>query len=344
MLFGTYPLPKGAEWADFLSVYSLAAAAGFTLATTYLGWDTLESAEDVYPFGDNIDLFIGLADTEGLKVSSEITIISAGEMGGLPAYIGAADFTDATLRTRFEALVQEYIDNVGTGVDYIWIGNEIDQFIADNPSQLADWTTLFTDCVAIIRAAEPTVTVGTIMTYHGAVNNGNRALVDTFGPLCDIIGVTYYPQVMPNGYVQDQVDTDIAHIVEDYGAYPLALIETGTSAATTDTYGTANQVEFCRALFAAMAHHEDSFEFFSWFNYHDFSDAYMDANFSPGDLKDWAASLGLATNAGVARPVLATWTEEVTNFGGLVAAQADDLRNMGGLSGTSVTIKQEHGA
>jgi len=344
MFFGTYPIPKGAEWADFLSVYSLAAAAGCTLANTYLGWDTLESAEDVYTFGDNIDLFVLLADGEGLKVSSEITIISAGEMGGLPAYIGAVDFTNATLRTRFEALCQAYIDNAGTTVDYIWIGNEIDQFLFDNPAQLADWTTLFTDCVAAIRATEPTVKVGTILTYHNAVKNGNRALIDTFGPLCDIIGVTYYPQVMPNGYVQDQVDTDIAHIVEDYGAYPLAMMETGTSAATTATFGTANQAEFCRALFAAMAHHEDSFEFFNWFNYHDFSDAYMDANFVAGDLKDWVGSIGLATNAGAARPVLATWAEEVSNFGGLVAAQTADLANMGGLSGTSITIRQEYGA
>ena len=311
---------NAADWNEWISAYEEAQDLHCDIAHSYMHWADIELDNGVFDW-DSPGYYVSLAKGHGMEVSQEITVINVMDIGNLPADLAGRGLDDATLQQRFLSFVEQYAEHFKDDVSYLWLGNEIDTYLHYNPDKVPTFVNLLTQAVAIVREHAPEMKVGTVMTYHGAVMTGRTGWIHTFGPLVDIMAVTFYPQHMPGRYDEATIDQQFDDIVATYGDYPLALVESAVSAEAVYGGGEDKQVSYCRALFRAMRRHKDVFDFAGWFNLHDFDPAYLEMLFggwgiSDPDVLAWNGSLALSSFQDEEKPVHAVWAEEA---GGSVA-------------------------
>ena len=305
---------NAADWNEWTSAYEEAQDMHCHIAHSYLHWADIELDNGVFDW-DSPGYYVSLAKGHGMEVSQEITVINVMDIGNLPADLAGRGLDDATLQQRFLSFVEQYAEHFKDDVSYLWLGNEIDTYLHYNPDKVPTFVNLLTQAVAIVREHAPEMKVGTVMTYHGAVMTGRTGWIHTFGPLVDIMAVTFYPQHMPGRYDEATIDQQFDDIVATYGDYPLALVESAVSAEAVYGGGEDKQVSYCRALFRAMRRHKDVFDFAGWFNLHDFDPAYLEMLFggwgiSDPDVLAWNGSLALSSFQDEEKPVHAVWAEE----------------------------------
>jgi len=310
------PAKDVGSWEQYLAAYELADELGFSIAHNYMEWGVIEPDAGEYAW-ENPGYFYTLAEQRGMRVSMELTIINIEQLGQLPKDLEGKTLADPQLRGRFLAFLEEFATRGRDHLDYLWIGNEIDTYLGQNPDELEPWMSLYRAAIEVVHREAPGVKVGTVMTYHGALESGRTSWIDKWGPDSDVVGVTYYPQFMPNGYEPDRIQEQFDDLVEAYGEYPIALVETAVAAASPYGGGEDEQVTYARELFEALDRHKDDFVFAGWFLLHDFSPQWLDM-FTSGnsnrDLRRWLSSLALAGFDGRPRPVLSVWAEEARRF------------------------------
>jgi len=307
------PMPANdpTSWSEHVASYKLARDLGTSVAHHYMNWGDIERDAGDYAWDDPADAF-ALASSHGMVASMELTIINVDTVGRLPRDLEGRSLGDPLLRQRFLSFVGELARRSRNDLDYLWIGNEVDIYLDQNPSELDTWTNLYRDAVQAVRTEAPGIAVGTVMTYHNALGNGRTSWVDRWGPYSDIIGVTFYPQFMPNGYEIDKIQSQIDGLVNAYGKYPLAIVESAVSAASDYGGGPSEQVEYCKEFFKALARHESDFAFAGWFNLHDFPPGFL--AYYPSSLRNWLGSLALADFNANPRSVMSQWAEEARNL------------------------------
>lgn len=309
------PMPSGGNsYSDYVAAYREAGEMGVKVAHHYRTWSELEPAAGAYEWQD-FRYATDLAHLNGMEVSVEILLINVFDVGGLPADLEGRVLTDPLLKDRFLSFIRLFARQYKDEVHYVFIGNEIDTYFNEHQGELQDYAALLRQAAAAVHEEAPNMKVGTVLTYHDALKYGHTGWIDTFGPAVDLVGVTFYPEMMPGGYEPAQVRQQFDDLFAAYGSYSLALVESGVAAEPVFGGGEAEQVRFCQELFSALERHREALEFGGWFNLHDFSPDYVDQmtagwGISDADLKTWFGSTGLAGYNDEVRPVHATWVEQ----------------------------------
>ena len=314
------PMPARdlADWDEYRESYRLARSLGVSVAHGYVEWGAIERSRDLDRWDAAANL-VALAGSQGMQVSMVITVINVLTLGSLPADLPEAGLADPELQERWLGFLARFSTRFADDIDYLWLGNEIDIYLDLHPEEVAAWADLLERSVEVVHLHAPRMTVGTVMTYHNAVGSGRVAWIHTFGPVVDRMGITYYPEMMPGGYEPGRIQEQIDALIRDYGAYPLALVETAVGAVPYNGGGESAQVEYCHEFFRALRRHPGRFAFAGWFNLYDFSPEYVDTlsrSWGIGDpeLIAWFGSTALARFDGSPRPVLTAWAKGVVDL------------------------------
>ncbi len=312
------PTPTGDvnEWGQWVAAYKQAHDLGCSVAHTYTDWVVTEPSAGQYKWGE-IDYFFTLAKQQQMQVSMQISIIDINTLGKLPKDLKAKSLKDPKLKERFLTYVEAFAKKNRGNVDYLWLGNEVDIYLDKHPDELDAWVDIFRQAVAIVHREAPGVKVGLSMTYHTALGNGRTDWIHKWGPYCDIVAVTFYPEMMPGGFQPDSLQAQFDGLVRAYGQYRLAIIETAVGATGEYGGGEAAQVRYCTELFKALRRHKDRFAFVGWYTLNDYPEEWlapMKAKFEDQALGRWFSALSMASHDGKARPVMRTWAEEARKF------------------------------
>ncbi len=302
------------SWEQLLAAYKQAHEMGFSVAQSYVNWGDVEPDSGRYDWKGPEYYFI-LARQSKMLVSMELTVIDVNDLGKLPKDLQGKNPTDPVFQKRFLAFIKEFSKRFKDDISYLWLGNEIDTYFHTRPNQVEAWTSLYQQAVHIIHAQAPKIKVGLVMTYHGALKNKRTSWIHKWGPISDVMGITFYPQWMPGGYQADKIQEQFDELVKTYGQYPLALVESAVSSSSDYGGGQDVQVQYCRELFRALQRHQKKFLFGGWFNLHDFSPQYVKIIVGTSRIEDhpfarWAGSTALASFGGKRRPVYTEWVQQ----------------------------------
>ncbi len=307
------------SWEQLVVAYEQAGNMGVSVAQSYINWGDIELDSGSYDW-TGPEYYFTLARLNGMEVSMELTIINVNDLGKLPQDLQGKDLTDPVLQERFLAFTEEFARRFKEDISYLWLGNEVDIYLHNRPDQIEDWTSLYQQAVSIIHAQAPEIKVGLVMTYHEALKNDRISWIDEWGPISDVMGITFYPQWMPGGYQADKIQEQFDDLVTAYGQYPLALVETAVSASLDFGGGEDVQVQYCQELFTALDRHQNEFVFGGWFNLHDFSPQYVETttglSIEDDPFARWVGSVGLANFDGLRRPVSYEWVQQAQQFYG----------------------------
>lgn len=302
------------SWERNVEAYQKARRLGCSVAHSYVSWGDVELEAGKWDW-QSPAYYPTLAKNHGMLVSMELTIINVMTLGKLPKDLEGHGLKDKALQDRWLAFLEKFGERFKSDIQYLWLGNEIDTYFSKHPEELDTWTNLLERSVQVLHRAAPQIKVGTVITYQDALSKGHTDWVHKWGPLCDVVAVTYYPQMMPGGYKPDEIQKQFDDLVEAYGQYRLALVETGVSACEEYGGGEAVQTAFCAELFQALRRHQDRFEFGGWFNLHDFSPDYVELLTAGWGVESrpfscWIGGTALASFGGEPRPVYAQWAQE----------------------------------
>lgn len=298
------------EWGAAIAE---AKSLNVDLVHSYIQWGAVEWTAGHYDWNGPGD-YMALAAASGVEVSQEIEIICVDQMGAVPADLAGRSLSDPYLQQRFLDFVEAYCRHFADDVSYLWLGNEIDTYLHYRPYEVDTWADLLSRAVDIVHREAPNMKVGTVMTYQGALMFERTDWIHTFGPLVDVMGVTFYPQHLPGRYDEATIDQYFDDMIATYGDYPLAIVESSVSANPIYSGGEANQISYCHALFRALRRHKDKLEFGGWFNLHDFDPAYLAAMFGDWqDGLDFNGTLALSTFYDQPRPVYYVFADEAVS-------------------------------
>ncbi len=339
--FSIAPMPARdlESWDEYVAAYRLAKELGFDIAHSYMQWGDIEQRKGRFNW-QAVQYYVILSRQQAMQLSMEITVINVNSLGKFPADLDGKPLTSPEVQQRFLAFIDAFSRRYADDISYLWLGNEIDTYLAAHAKEIPAWTELFRKAVAVVHRNAPKMQVGTVLTYHDAVKNQRTDWIDKWGPIADVIGVTFYPEMMPGGFKPNQIQAQFDALVKDYGAYPLALVETAVGAVTDFGGGEEAQRLYCQELLTALDRHRSHFVFGGWFNLHDYAPAYLRhlRSLFGGDtpLTRWFGSTGLASFAGKKRPVLEEWRQRVQNF----RAQEEAARKAAQRTSTSTPAKQ----
>ncbi len=324
--FSITPMPARnlESWEEYVAAYRLARNLGFAIAHSYMQWGDIELEKGRFNW-QAVQYYVILSRQQAMRLSMELTVINVNTLGRFPADLAGRSLASPEVRQRFLAFIDAFSRRYAGEIAYLWLGNEIDTYLAANPKEIPAWTELFRSAVAVVHRNAPEMQVGTVLTYHDAVKNQRTGWIDKWGPAADLIGVTFYPEMMPGGFQPARIQAQFDALVRDYGAYPLALVETAVGAVADFGGGEEAQRRYCRELLTALDRHRSHFVFAGWFNLHDYAPSYLRqlrSQFGGNTpLTRWFGSTGLASFTGRARPVLDEWRRGVQAFRAQEAAR-----------------------
>ncbi len=246
-----------------------------------------------------------LAEKYNLELAIEIEAPEPpGVLNDLPTDIQGLNFTSPTLRDRYISLISGFLDAVSKydtnhSLKYLFFGNEIDTYFDTHPEELDDWNTLLTQLVDLTTSKCPQILAGTVVTYHNALANNHLDWVKNyFGPRCDIIACTFYPEWMPKGYEPGKLDQQFSDIVSSYGgSWKLALIESGISADSFMGSSETKQATYMYEQLNAISNHSSDFEFASPMF------AVFAIEWGSPPFSNWVAGVSVYRRDGTPRPI-----------------------------------------
>ncbi|MBN1798594.1 MAG: glycosyl hydrolase 53 family protein [Spirochaetales bacterium] len=177
--------------------YETLSKAGIRISNLYYTWNDIENTKDSCNWQE-LDFNIAVIKKHGLKVSLEIKIIDTNKIGQLPEDIIFSSFDDSRFIKRFSDFILVLLDRYNKQVSYIWIGNEIDDFLYNKRELLDGWLVFYNEIYAAIKNRHPYIQVGTVSTYHDAKRNMALDIIGKSGRIGDIIGFSFYPQMLKN--------------------------------------------------------------------------------------------------------------------------------------------------
>ena len=190
----------------------------------------------------------------------------------MPADLVTRRFNDPEVVERFAALFDAIAARPEVArVTHVLLGNEVDAYLGNHHDEAEDFALFFQRAAAHVRRRLPGVRVGTILTHAGV-----RGLPDLFRSLradSDFIAYSYYPvdrqwRMRP----VREVEPDVEFLAEQADEKPFAFTEIGYSASPLNGSSEAQQAEFVRTVFQALApyHEAGRIEFIFYHTLYDY--------------------------------------------------------------------------
>lgn len=245
---------------SFLASIDEVTSKGINLFGMAPEWSELETAPSTYSFQDQLVNPLTLIDTDKTKFKSYILVLKMIDSNRktVPADLSSRSFDDPIVISRFKNL----IDKLSTlpsidRISHILIGNEVDGYLATNPTELNAFSTFYKESIHYIHTKMPLVKVGTIITFNAAVNH--PTIFNTLTPDSDFICYTYYPtdDTNPNWQMRPpkEVIADITLMAAKAGNKPFAFTEIGYPSSTANNspkYYKRNLLKICLMRFGLI--------------------------------------------------------------------------------------------
>jgi hypothetical protein len=310
--------------ANYTAEYQAIYNAGARGAQTAAPWSSLETGTNVYNLAmiDNTNPYFGLNALAGygytsILVNIPIVAISARTM---PSDIAGLPFNNATVKSRYHALIDQVVPYLNSSVKYVALGNEVDTYFIAHGSELAQYKELIEDARTYIHTLKPNIKVGVTTTFDGATST-QTANVASLNANMDVIILTYYPTDPPNFTVRAPatVSTDMAAMINISGGKPLVLQEWGYPSSTILSSTEQMQADFITNTFTAWKQYGSSrIPFISFFKRRDWDAAQCTAlsgQASTGTFYQFLCSLGLLNNIGTPKLAYSAFTTELAKIG-----------------------------
>lgn len=319
-LVATFPGDTG-EWTPEVCAraFRTIGDAGCRVTHVYFNWGEIEKSEGVCDW-DECDFTFGCCAAAGLEVSFVLKIIDTDKIGTLPADLAGTNLREPAVRRRFAAFAANLLDRYPGAISCLWIGNEIDGYLHARRDQLEDFIGLYREAYRSARPGHPDVLIGCIFTYHDAKNNASLDIIRRAGAVGDVIGFTFYPQMLEDGASQ-AVGTCLGEMSDIAAAIDRNFAITECGLGTAGCGGSEEkQALFIKELFAAYGGYCRRMEFLGLFVLYDFSPALNDSIAAEygleknGDYRAFQGSLGLFSNSGLPKKAWGVFLEEMRNL------------------------------
>lgn len=249
--------------------YREIAQGSFAISGCAISWGEIERRAGNENW-ESLDLHGREAREDALPLAITILLLDNQARGSTPDDTGPYWIEDAFYRQRVARFARRVATRFPGVCRYLWIGREVDAYFAQNSSEVDDWITLVNTCRDSVRAADPAIEVGTIVSYSEALLAGRLDLCDRLAAAGSVVGLTVYGRDLDYAQTHDP-DGSVARIEAAVGRFsirPLVLTEVGFPAARSDA---SNQERFVRGLTGLLETPPAHLRGALWSSLHDFA-------------------------------------------------------------------------
>lgn len=324
VLLGITPFPKGSlsEWTDdaFTQVFQKAREGGMGVAVWRCQWGEIEQSLGKYDWAKDLDYQAHKTKQHGLKYSLVIEIIHTNMLGKYPRGIKFKKFNHPAFVKHFKNFIRELLKRYNGRIDYLWIGNEVDMYLHNNPRQIAPFLNFYQEIEDEIKSIDSSIVVGIVGAYHLARNNNRIKLLQDCAKKGDAIGLTVY---MEEDNANPNVLETKSYFDELMSLFPkkkVAVIETAWSSRGAKG-SEERQSEYVKEISRLVDNYKDRLLFFSWLLLYDLPNELnrqvvgsfgidVERPEAQQFLK-WHGSLGLLNNDGSEKPAWQAWKKHM---------------------------------
>jgi hypothetical protein len=256
---------------DFDNAVNLATGACVTGVALGYTWSSLEPSAQNYALGQ-IQSDIAYFTARGFQIYLNIQVINTVKKE-TPPDLQSVSFDSPEMMARFHALLGALKPSIPPQAKYISIGNEVDSYLAANPSQWATYQAFYEDAVAYMHQNFSGVLVGVTAEFGGA-SGASMAQVATLNTKSDVFILTYCPL---EGDFQvrspQSAAADFPLMLTLAGGKPVVLQEVGYPSDPLTGSSEEMEAEFVTSAFGAWHAAGTRMSFFNYFIEHDFDPA-----------------------------------------------------------------------
>jgi hypothetical protein len=290
---------QGMSASDALSLVRSAGARGQGID---LHWPDLEPSPGVYDFTEANQ--IDMIQVNGpFRIHVTLGVINT-TVRQVPADLASATFDSGPMKTRFQTMLTALINQFGSKMDSIAIGNEVDVYLSAHPAEWPAYADFYGEAAALVRMLNPSIKVGVTTTFGGATDAQIGPLIEGLNAVSDMFMMNYYP-LNSNFTPRDPsaVASDFTKVLAASHNKPILLQEVGFPTSTALGSSEQLQAEFVTNVFSAWIQAGDKIQFLSFFLLHDDTpqDCQQIANqflISDPNFVYFFCSLGLRTSDG----------------------------------------------
>lgn len=204
----------------------------------------------------------------GYKVSITFTNVHM-DQKHLPNYLKGKRFNDPYLLQRWRKYLQGFLSRYGSHIDYLNIGNEVNNYFGKHYDEWADYLEFLRLASDVIHRLEPRIKVGVVL-----VESRRESFWNQIEPYCDHLAITYYTPCSAFGKSPTAEALDRNHYryfgrtlneaLRVAGDKDVLITEVGCATHPDIDSSPELQVQFIEALFRWLDGKEDRILGMSW--------------------------------------------------------------------------------
>jgi len=152
-------------------------------------WIEPEPGKYIWPQSAREDKFLAHLKElkeQGYKVSITFTNVHM-DQKHLPAYLNGKRFNDPYFLERWEKYLEVFLPRYGDYIDFLNIGNEVNNYFGKHYSEWKDYVELFKHGSEVIRRLKPRINIGIVL-----VEGRREHFWKEIEAYCDHLAITYY--------------------------------------------------------------------------------------------------------------------------------------------------------
>ena len=187
----------------------------------------------------------------------------------LPNYLKGKRFNDPYLLQRWRKYLQGFLSRYGSHIDYLNIGNEVNNYFGKHYDEWADYLEFLRLASDVIHRLEPRIKVGVVL-----VESRRESFWNQIEPYCDHLAITYYTPCSAFGKSPTAEALDRNHYryfgrtlneaLRVAGDKDVLITEVGCATHPDIDSSPELQVQFIEALFRWLDGKEDRILGMSW--------------------------------------------------------------------------------
>ncbi len=265
-------VPEGGGTKELIQAITDERSLGLKLIYISKKWSEIEPTLGVLQMDQLKSDMKGAVDAGFTPVLTFQTIDTNNRV--VPSDLKAEPFDSTTMLAREAKVLRALEGALPPTTMAVMLGNEVDIYLAQHPSETAAFARFVRDGRDIMRRLRPTLPIGVTTTFDGQINHPE--IVRQVQQTSDIFSATYYP-MKPDFTVRPTSDIarDFDSMVAFAGPRKLFVQEAGYPASEVLGSSEERQAEFVRQVFATTRRLQDKIAGVNFFLMVDFNKALM---------------------------------------------------------------------
>lgn len=263
----------------------------------------------------------------GYRVSITFTNVHM-DQKHLPDYLKGKRFNDPYFLERWQEYLEGFLSRYGDYIDYLNIGNEVNNYFGKNYDEWADYLEFVRRAENVIHRLKPKIKVGIVL-----VESRRESFWKQVEPYCDYLAITYYTPCSAFGKSPTAEALDKNHYkyfgrtidkaIRVAGSKDVLITEIGCATHPDIDSSPQLQVQFIKALFQWLNGKEANILGMSWLSPTDWPyeatkkalQGYLDAAALQHEpFMKYLTSLGLKYEDGTEKPGYAAFKSEIVQY------------------------------